>query len=73
MFAAWWSAQLKDYLRLRRSLGFGLVWDEHLLGKFTVDLASRGVRIVTLPDAVAWSLALQPDRRTVPSRAPPSG
>jgi len=55
---AWWSPQVEDYLRLRRSLGFKLAWDEHLLAKFTADLASRDVRVVTVADAVAWSAAL---------------
>lgn len=55
---AWWSGQVADYLRLRRSLGFKLAWDEHLLDRFTADLASRGVAVVTVADAVAWSLAL---------------
>ena len=26
-----WEAHVADYLRLRRQLGFTLVWDEHLL------------------------------------------
>jgi integrase/recombinase XerD len=69
--AAWWSAQVEDYLRLRRSLGFGLVWDEQLLGKFTADLASRDVRVVTVADAIAWSLALPPGQIHRPlTRAP---
>lgn len=58
VLAVWWSAQVEDYLRLRRSLGFKLAWDEHLLGKFTAELASRDVHVVTVADAVAWSLAL---------------
>jgi len=56
--AAWWAAQVADYLRLRRSLGFKLTWDEHLLSRFTAFLASREVRVVTVADAVAWSAAL---------------
>lgn len=61
--SGWWSSQVGDYLRLRRSLGFKLAWDEHLLDQFTADLASRGVRVITVADAVAWSLAL-PDGQT---------
>ena len=53
-----WAGQLADYLRLRRSLGFGLVWDEKLLRKFTADLTLRGIGVVTVTDAVAWSVAL---------------
>lgn len=60
---AWWSGQVADYLRLRRSLGFKLAWDEHLLKAFTANLASRGVAVVTVADAVAWSLPL-PDGQT---------
>ena len=58
MAAAWWADQVADYLRLRRSLGFKLAWDEHLLNRFTAFLASREVRVVTVADAVAWSAAL---------------
>lgn len=56
--AAWWATQVADYLRLRRSLGFKMTWDEHLLSRFTAFLASREVRVVTVSDAVDWSAAL---------------
>jgi integrase len=54
----WWSDQVADYLRLRRSLGFELAWDERLLREFTAELAGRGVAVLTVAEALAWSLAL---------------
>lgn len=59
----WWSEQVADYLRLRRSLGFKLAWDEHLLGRFTTDLAERDIGVITVADAVAWAQVL-PDGET---------
>ncbi|KQY56233.1 hypothetical protein ASD66_01160 [Nocardioides sp. Root151] len=56
--SAWWATQVADYLRLRRSLGFKLTWDEHLLNRFTAFLASREICVVTVADAVAWSASL---------------
>lgn len=53
-----WAGHVADYLRLRRSLGFTLAWDEHLLGQFTTDLARSGASILTVTDAVAWAGAL---------------
>lgn len=47
----WWSDQVRDYLRLRRSLGFELAWDSHLLEEFTAELAGRGAAVVTVADA----------------------
>lgn len=55
---SWWSAQVGDYMQLRRSHGFTLRWDEHLLGKFTADLSDRDIRVLTVADAVTWSAAL---------------
>ncbi len=37
-----WETQVADYLRLRRQLGFTLVWDEHLLDEFTTHLNTVG-------------------------------
>ena len=42
-----WEAHVDDYLRLRRQLGFTLVWDEHLLGQFTTHLNAAGARLLT--------------------------
>lgn len=68
---AWWSGQVADYLRLRRSLGFKLAWDEHLLDRFTADLASRSIRVITVADAVAWSQLLPEGQTHRPlTRAP---
>lgn len=53
-----WTRRLEDYLQLRRSLGFALVWDEHLLRRFTADLAERGIEAVTVADAIGWAGAL---------------
>jgi integrase len=50
-----WTGHVEDYLRLRRSLGFGLVWDEHLLRRFTADLARSGIAVLRVDDAVAWA------------------
>jgi integrase/recombinase XerD len=44
-----------DYLRLRRSLGFGLVRDEKLLHQFVDWLGDRGVDTVTVADALVWA------------------
>jgi hypothetical protein len=61
--ARWWSRQVRDYLRVRRSLGFKLAWDEHLLDRYTAELAGRGVEVLSVVDALAWSLRL-PDGQT---------
>lgn len=53
-----WAGRVEDYLKLRRSLGFALVWDEHLLRRFTVDLARSGITVLTVADAIAWAGAL---------------
>lgn len=67
----WWSDQVRDYLRLRRSLGFELAWDSHLLEEFTAELAGRGAAVVTVADALAWSLALPAGQTHRPlTRAP---
>lgn len=44
-----------DYLRLRRSLGFGLVRHEKLLHQFVDWLADQGVATVTADTALAWA------------------
>jgi len=49
-----WDEHVADYLRLRRRLGFTLVWDEHLLGQFTAHLAAVGAEGITVADAIAW-------------------
>lgn len=53
-----WAGRVEDYLRLRRSLGFALAWDEHLLRRFTAHLAQSGIAVLTVADAVAWAGAL---------------
>lgn len=49
-----WDEHVADYLRLRRQLGFTLVWDEHLLGQFTARLGAVGAEVITVTDAIAW-------------------
>jgi integrase/recombinase XerD len=49
-----WDEHVADYLRLRRQLGFTLVWDEHLLGQFTKHLGAAGIEQITVTDAVTW-------------------
>jgi integrase len=44
-----------DYLRLRRSLGFGLVRDEKLLHQFVDWLADQGIDRVSVAAALAWA------------------
>jgi integrase/recombinase XerD len=44
-----------DYLRLRRSLGFGLVRHEKLLNQFVDWLAEQGTVTVTVDAALAWA------------------
>jgi len=53
-----WGGRVEDYLRLRRALGFALTWDEHLLRRFTAELARSGIAVLTVADAVAWAGAL---------------
>jgi integrase/recombinase XerD len=53
-----WAGQVECYLKLRRSLGFALVWDGHLLRQFTTDLTMRDITVLTVTDAVAWAGAL---------------
>lgn len=70
VLAGWWAGQVEDYLRLRRSLGFQLAWDEHLLAAFTADLARRNVAVLTVADAISWAAELPADRTQRPvSRA----
>ncbi|MDN5896960.1 MAG: tyrosine-type recombinase/integrase [Nocardioides sp.] len=50
-----WEDHVADYLRLRRQLGAGLAWDEHLLGQYTAHLAASGDETITVTGAVAWA------------------
>lgn len=50
-----WEEHVADYLRLRRQLGFTLIWDEHLLAQFTTHLGGTGAEAITVTDAVAWA------------------
>lgn len=50
-----WDGHVADYLRLRRQLGFSLVRDEHLLGRFTAHLTAAGVETITIAEAIAWA------------------
>lgn len=68
--ATWWAGHVDEYLRLRRSLGYQLAWDEHLLHGFTVELARRNVTVVRVADAITWASALPP--RTAESERPVS-
>jgi integrase/recombinase XerD len=66
-----WAGRVEDYLRLRRSLGFALTWDEHLLRRFTADLARSGIAALTVADAVAWAGTLPAGQTHRPyTRAP---
>jgi integrase len=49
-----WDEHVADYLRLRRQLGFTLVWHEHLLGQFTQHLVSAGFKQIEVSDAITW-------------------
>ena len=53
-----WTGHVEGYLKLRRSLGFDLARDEHLLRRFTADLAASGTAVLRVADAVAWAGAL---------------
>jgi integrase len=49
-----WDEHVADYLRLRRQLGFTLVWGEHLLGQFTKHLGAASIEQITVTDAITW-------------------
>src|SRR5258708_36260126 len=46
---------LRDYLALRRALGFKLANAGRLLGQFVDHLNERGVGIPTIDDALTWA------------------
>lgn len=50
-----WDNHVADYLRLRRQLGFKLVWDEHLLGQFTTHLDAERIEYLTTEIAISWA------------------
>ncbi|OMH24965.1 hypothetical protein BKD30_07000 [Tersicoccus phoenicis] len=50
-----WDEHVADYLRLRRQLGFTLVWDEHLLGQFSAHLNAAGIEHVTTGVMIDWA------------------
>ncbi|MBF9337743.1 hypothetical protein G3N30_16620, partial [Microbacterium lacticum] len=64
-----WEAHVDDYLRLRRQLGFTLVWDEHLLGQFTTHLNAAGARLLTTTVMIDWAGLPRPDGGAGASRA----
>ncbi len=64
-----WEAHVDDYLRLRRQLGFTLVWDEHLLGQFTTHLNAAGARLLTTTAMIDWAGLPRPDGGAGASRA----
>lgn len=59
-----WEKHVADYLRLRRQLGFQLIWDEHLLGQFTQHLAAQKIERISIETAAGWAGAL-PEGATV--------
>jgi hypothetical protein len=46
---------LEEYLRLRRALGFKLVWPGHVLPQFLAWLEDTGAETITTEAAIAWS------------------
>lgn len=64
-----WGEHIADYLRLRRQLGFTLVWDEHLLGQFTSHLAAVGVSHLRTAVMIEWASQPRPDGGAGASRA----
>lgn len=46
---------VEEYLRLRRALGFKLVWPGHLLPQFVTWLEGTGSQTITIELAVAWA------------------
>jgi integrase len=46
---------LQEYLRLRRALGFKLVWPGHLLPQFVTWLEGTGSQTITVEAAVSWA------------------
>ena len=49
------AAHVADYLRLRRALGFKLVWPGHVLPQFVTWLEASGSETITTEAAVAWA------------------
>lgn len=48
-------AHVADYLRLRRSLGFKLIWPGHVLPQFVAWLDAAGIETITIDVAIAWA------------------
>lgn len=48
--------KIREYLRLRRALGFTLERDERLLGQFAAHLTATGARTITVEAALAWAV-----------------
>ncbi|MGB8384087.1 MAG: tyrosine-type recombinase/integrase [Dermatophilaceae bacterium] len=46
---------LQEYLRLRRALGFKLVWPGHLLPQFVTWLEGSGSKTITIEAAISWA------------------
>ena len=46
--------QLREYLRLRRALGYKLARTEKLLAQFIAFLEERGEPVVTIENTLAW-------------------
>ena len=46
---------LAEYLRLRRALGFQLVWPGHVLSQFVTWLEDTGSEAITTKAAIAWA------------------
>lgn len=64
-----WDEHVVDYLRLRRQLGFTLVWDEHLLGQFTAHLDAAGISHLRTAVMIEWASQPRHDGGTGASRA----
>lgn len=47
---------VREYLRLRRSLGFKLEEHERLLRKFAIHMDDLGAEVVTIERALAWAV-----------------
>ncbi len=48
-------AHVTDYLRLRRALGFKLVWPGHVLPQFVAWLDAAGAETITVEAAITWA------------------
>lgn len=64
-----WKEHVANYVRLRRQLGFTLVWDEHLLGQFTTHLNDAGAGLLTTAVMIEWAGLPRPDGGAGASRA----